>query len=104
MDKADELPFDQHCLTALVAPRHVYIGGAIEDIWADNDSQFLNCVASSPVWKLYGKTGFITDNKMPVCGDIYTDGEVGFHLRAGTHYHSRADWRIYMDAVKKMKN
>ena len=81
----------------------MYIGGAIEDIWADNDNQFLNCVASSPVWKLYGKTGFITDNKMPVCGDIYTDGEVGFHLRAGNHYHSRTDWRIYMDAVKKMK-
>jgi hypothetical protein len=103
MDKANELPFDQHCLMALVAPRRVYIGGAIEDIWADNDSQFLNCVASSPVWKLYGKTGFITDNKMPVCGDIYTDGEVGFHLRAGKHYHSRTDWLIYMDAVKKIE-
>ena len=101
IDNADKLPFDQHCLTALIAPRCVYIGGAIEDVWADNNNQFLNCVACSPVWELYGKTGFITENKMPVCGDVYTDGEVGFHLRAGKHYHSRTDWLIYMDAVRK---
>lgn len=100
-DKADELPFDQHCLLSLVAPRMAYIGGAIEDVWADNDNQFLNCVASSPVWNLYGKTGLITENKLPVCGDVYTDGEVGFHLRKGKHFHSRTDWLIYMDAVKK---
>ncbi len=95
------LPFDQHCLIAMLAPRAVYIGGAIEDVWADNDNQFLSCVAASKVWKLYGSEGLITPDKMPECGDSLTDGDVGFHLRRGTHYHSRTDWLVYMDAVKK---
>lgn len=95
------MPFDQHCLLALLAPRAVYIGGAIEDVWADNDNQFLSCVAATEVWKLYGKKGLISSDRLPVCGDIFTDGEVGFHLRSGKHYHSRTDWLIYMDSVKK---
>lgn len=100
-EKENELPFDQHCLIAMIAPRNVYVGGAIEDVWADNDNQFLACVAASKVWELYDKKGLITPDKLPVCGDVLTDGEVGFHLRAGSHYHSRTDWLVYMDAVKK---
>lgn len=96
------LPFDQHCLIAMLAPRAVYIGGAIEDLWADNDNQFLSCVAASKAWGLYGCEGIITPDKLPECGDALTDGDVGFHLRKGTHYHSRTDWLIYMDAVKKL--
>ena len=95
------LPFDQHCLIAMIAPRAVYVGGAIEDIWAGNDNQFLSCVAATPVWKLYGIDGMITPDKLPECGDTLTDGNVGFHLRKGKHFHSRTDWLIYMDAVKK---
>ncbi len=100
-EREDELPFDQHCLISLIAPRNVYVGGAIQDIWADNDNQFLSCAAASKVWELYGKKGLITPDRLPVCYDTLTDGEVGFHLRAGSHYHSRTDWLIYMDAVKK---
>ena len=101
VDNEQALPFDQHCLLALVAPRGVYIGGALEDVWADNDSQFLSCVAASKVWELYGKQGIISPDKLPECGDTLTEGDVGFHLRAGKHYHSRTDWLVYMDAVKK---
>lgn len=101
VDNENNLPFDQHCLLALIAPRKVYVGGAIEDVWADNDNQFLNCVESSKAWELYGKTGLIAPDRMPICGDIFTDGCVGFHLREGKHYHSRTDWLIYMEALKK---
>ena len=95
------LPFDQHCLVAMVAPRAVYVGGALEDVWADNDNQFLSCLAASSVWKLYGSEGIITPDKLPVCGDTLTTGDVGFHLRSGKHYHSRTDWLVYMAAVKE---
>ena len=95
------LPFDQHCLVAMVAPRAIFVGAALEDVWADTDNQFLSCVAASSVWGMYGSKGFITPDKMPECGDIFTDGDVGFHLRAGKHFHSRTDWLVYMDAVKK---
>ena len=96
----DKLPFDQHAVLSLVAPRCAFVGGAIEDVWADNDNQFLNCVASSKVWELYGK-GIVCEDRLPVVGDVFTDGDVGFHLRSGKHYHSRTDWLVYMDAVKK---
>ena len=95
------LPFDQHCLIAMLAPRGAYVGGALEDVWADNDNQFLSCVAASKVWALYEKEGIVTPDKMPECGDTLVEGNVGFHLRAGKHYHSRTDWLVYMEAAKK---
>lgn len=100
----EALPFDQHCLIAMMAPRAVFIGAAIEDLWADNDNQFLSCLAASKVWGLYGEVGLVTPDTMPQCGDTRTDGNVGFHLRKGTHFHSRTDWLVYMDAVKKYIN
>ena len=100
-DNEGAMPFDQHCLMALVAPRAVYVGGAVKDVWADNDNQFLCCVAASPVWELYGSAGLITPDKMAEVGDTLTDGDVGYHYREGKHFHSRTDWLVYMDAVKK---
>lgn len=102
MDCPEAMPVDQHCLLALIAPRAVYIGGALDDTWCGNDNQFLACAAASPVWELYGKQGLATPDRMPECGDILTDGYVGFHLRAGSHFHSRTDWLVYMDAVKRI--
>ena len=101
IDNEDKQPFDQHCLLALVAPRRAYIGTAVDDIWGDTENQFLNCVASSKAWNLYGKAGFVSPDRMPVCGDVFTDGEIGFHLRAGEHFLSRLDWQIYMQSVRK---
>lgn len=104
MGNESALPFDQHCLAALVAPRTLYVGGAFEDIWADNDNQFLTCVAASPVWDLYGKKGVVAPNRLPICGDSFMEGNVGFYLRKGTHFLGRDDWRIYMDTLKKKFN
>jgi hypothetical protein len=101
VENETNMPFDQHCLLSLVAPRVAYVGGAIEDVWADNENQFLNCVASSKVWALYDKKGVIAPDRLPVCGDVFTDGEVGFHLRSGKHYLSRTDWLVYISAIKK---
>lgn len=100
-EKPETLPLDQHCLIALSAPRAVFVGGALEDLWADNDSQFLACAAASPVWELYGQKGMIAPDRLPECGDNFDDGCVGFHMRAGEHFHSRADWQVYMESVRK---
>ena len=104
MGNHDALPFDQHCLTALVAPRLLLIGGAVEDIWADNDSQFLVCLASSPVWELHGVKGFIGEDRLPVVDDNFTKGNVGFFLRGGSHFFSRDDWNVYIKALKEHFN
>ena len=92
----DTLPFDQHLLLALIAPRYLMIGGAVEDVWADNEGQLLSCKLASYVWKLYGKDGFVDT------GDMSIDGEVCFHLREGTHFMSRYDWNVYMKKFKQL--
>ncbi len=99
VDNEQAQAFDQHCLVALVAPRAVFVGAAQEDTWADNDGQFLALAAASPVWELYGKRGLVTPDRMPEVGDVLIDGELGFYLRSGTHFQSRADWQFYMAAV-----
>ncbi len=101
VDCADKLPFDQHALIALIAPRLVLVGAASNDVWADNDNQFLACVAASPIWNLYGKKGFIYPDKMPTIGDNLNEGDICFHLRTGEHFHSRYDWNVYMQSIKK---
>ena len=104
MDNHEGLPFDQHCLAALVAPRLLIIGAALEDVWADNDSQFLTALAASPAWELYGVNGFIAEDRLPQVGDNFTKGKVGFFLRKGAHFFSRDDWNIYIKALKEHFN
>ncbi|MBQ8351885.1 MAG: hypothetical protein IJY20_07585 [Clostridia bacterium] len=101
VDDPTTLPFDQHALLALIAPRVVGVGAADEDHWADNDAQLLSCAAASPVWELYGKPGLIAPDRMPAIGDEHTDGALGFHMRAGSHYFSRTDWLVYMRTMNK---
>lgn len=88
-----EMPFDQHWLTACVAPRCVYIASAEEDLWADPMSEMLNCVAISKIYEDSGIQGFVCDDRPPETGDLYHEGSVGYHLRGGLHYFSREDWR-----------
>ena len=96
------MPFDQHCLISLIAPRAVCVGGALDDVWADNDNQFLSCYSASKIWDLYGEKGLISPDKLPELGDKFIDGKVGFFLREGTHFHSRTDWLAYMEFVKNV--
>ena len=86
------MPFDQHYLTASIAPRLVYVASAKEDTWADPDAEMLNCVAIDEMYKKYGKEGFVCENRLPEVGDEFHEGNVGYHLRAGLHYFSREDW------------
>ena len=95
-EKEDQMPFDQHFLVAAIAPRRVALGAALEDVWADPASQYLSAVAASPAWTLLGKKGFVHPDRMPVSGDCFDAGHVAYHLREGTHFLSRTDWRRYL--------
>ncbi len=101
MDKEGRLPFDQHFLLALSAPRNIYVASAEKDIWADPVSEFLCCIALSDVYALYGKEGIISGNRLPKVNEVYHEGGIGYHLREGQHYLSRYDWLQYMIYIRK---
>src|SRR5205085_8774413 len=63
-DQPDRLPFDQHCLVALVAPRPVLFSNAVEDTWANPDGQFQVLQAADPVYRFLGVEG-LAAKEMP---------------------------------------
>lgn len=94
--KEDTMPFDQHFLLAGIAPRKAVVGSAVKDAWADPVSEFLCCKAASTAFE----NGFVCEDRLPEIDDVFFEGDVGYHLRAGTHYFSRLDWQRIMQYVK----
>ena len=90
---------DQHFLAALIPPRHLMVGSAVEDTWSDPDSEYLNVYKTNEIYRLYGMTGLVTDGERPVCPITLSDGDAHYHLRRGAHYFSREDWNIYIDYI-----
>lgn len=101
VENENNMPFDQHYLTALIAPRHIYIASAEADSWADPYSEMLTCVATDECYKKYGKKGFVCPDRLPCADDEFHDGCIGYHLRKGLHYFSREDWNRVMKYIKR---
>jgi len=96
-DHPEQLPFDQHALIALVAPRPILVCNAVEDAWANPAGQFAMLKGASPVWELLGEQGLAAD-RLPDPGRS-TGGAVRYFLRPGEHAMSSADWEAYLDFV-----
>jgi len=94
-DRENEIPFDQHELIALIAPRPAYVASALEDRWADPRGEFLAAVGADPVYRLLGQHGLGID-KLPKLNQPVGD-QLGFHLRVGGHALSDFDWLRYLD-------
>ncbi len=91
-----DMPFDQHFLLALVAPRLLYVSSATEDAWAGPRGEFAALEHASPVWGLFGLPGLIAHG-FPAPDVPLNAGCLGYHLRSGFHDITRYDWRCYMD-------
>lgn len=100
-NKENCMLFDQHFLLAAFAPRCVYVSSAEEDSHADPVSEFLSCYAASKVYKMLGYEGLVTDDKLPSVGTSLHKGEIGYHIRSGTHYLSRYDWNQFIKFIIK---
>ncbi len=93
--------FDQHFLLASIAPRFVYVASADMDYWADPDSEFLSCVAASEAFEKQGLPGFIHKDALPLTGETFHEGRIGYHKRHGLHFLSRNDWNKFMKFINK---
>lgn len=102
----DALPCDQHFLLAAIAPRHILIGSAKEDVWADPESEFVSaCLASEVYERIYGIKGLVHNGEIPKSATVLSEGNIHYHLRNGLHYFSREDWNAYINYIRKhMKN
>lgn len=100
-DNEDELPFDQHELLALIAPRPLYVGSAVEDLWSDPRGEFLALAGASPVYKLYGYDGF-KESDYPKVEKPIRKGRCGYHLRKGGHAVRPYDWEQYLSFASQV--
>lgn len=82
-----EMPFDQHWLLASIAPRKVLVGSASKDANADPLSEQLGCLAASSAFE----NGFVCD-VMAVAGEAFLEGDIGYHMREGSHAFTETDW------------
>ena len=96
----EKTKYDQHFLIALSAPRHVLIGSADLDTWADPASEFLGAVLANEAYEIFGKRGLVHDGKIPQPKTVLGEGDMLYQLRDGSHYLSRRDWHEYMNFIK----
>lgn len=97
--KEEEMPFDQHELLALIAPRPLALGTAEDDHNADPKGEFLALKAAEEVYKLFGSKG-INLKEMPKVNSSYT-GDLNFHYRSGKHAMLPEDWQQYFKFVEQ---
>ena len=98
----DRLPFDQHSLVALVAPRPVLLSNAEQDTWSDPAGQFEMLEAADAVYRLLGVEG-LSAEKMPGNNELI-DSRLGFYIRPGEHSTTKEDWQTFLDfADRNMK-
>lgn len=98
-DEPERLPFDQHCLIALCAPRPVLLANATEDSWANPEGQFEMLKAADKVYRLAGVEG-IASGKMPEVGQLM-GSRLGYYIRPGKHSMTKDDWKIFLDYADK---
>jgi hypothetical protein len=94
-EATDKLPFDQHALIALCAPRPVLLSNATEDLWANPAGQFEMLRAADPVYRLIAGEG-LGSTEMPEVGKLLPS-RLGYFIRLGKHSMAPEDWAAWLD-------
>lgn len=80
LDREGDLPFDQHCLLAALAPRPLLLTYALDDRWSNPEGMVQCAWAAAEAYRFLG------------CPD-----NLAYHLRPGGHSHSAEDWDVLLD-------
>lgn len=98
--REQEMPFDQHEVLALLAPRPVYVASAEDDRWSDPLGEFLGLKGAEPVYALYGQPGIMTGDKAqeqwPAVDCPAASGTLAYHIRKGPHAVLLYDWQQFL--------
>ena len=94
-DAPEKLPFDQHELVALMAPRPVLLSNAAGDKWANPAQQFEVLKAAEPVYRLLNAGG-CDASEMPPEGKLVSS-KLGYYIRPGAHSMTSGDWMVFLD-------
>jgi hypothetical protein len=95
------LPFDQHQLLALAAPRPLYVASASEDLWADPKGEFIATQFAGELYKQIGGEALgLKSFPEPGAASV---GQVSYHLREGKHDILAWDWNNYIAFIKLLK-
>lgn len=98
-DAPEKLPFDQHALIALCAPRPVLISCAEDDAWSNPSGQFAMLAAAAPVYRLMVDEA-VGAAEMPPSGKLLA-ARLGYFIRPGRHSMNREDWSAWLDYADK---
>lgn len=82
LDREEDLPFDQHCLLASIAPRPLLSTYALDDRWSNPEGMVQCNRAAAEVY-----------------GFLEVQDNIAFHLRSGDHAHSPEDWDVLLDFI-----
>ena len=94
------LPFDQHTVLALVAPRVLHVASGSEDFWADPEGEHRSTVLASEVYALYGNPRL--EESFPAVNTPVEAGAIGYHLRKGPHLLTEYDWKCLAEHVARI--
>jgi len=97
-----ELPFDQHTLLALVAPRILYVTSGSEDYWADPEGEHRSTVLANEIFRLYGNPAM--PEAFPNVNTPIHAGAEGYHLRKGPHLLTEYDWMMLLEHIRAHRN
>ena len=96
--REQELPFDQHTVLALVAPRILHVASGSTDFWADPAGEHRSTVLASEIYELYGNPPM--PEEFPDVNTPVEAGAIGYHLRQGPHLLTEYDWACLEDHVR----